>query len=334
MKYFLQREGREYGPYSLEDLKRYKAENRIGPNDMVRREDSQQWEPWRQVLDAPTQPATPSFTPPPAGGGFGAPQQPSGFGGQPPFGGSQPSSFGQQPSQGGFSNQPQFTPQTPEQGFGYGGGSQGGFGGSSQPGGFGGGYGNSPAPQQDPYGGGYGQPGGFGQPGGYGQPGGFGQQPGAVGPMPPDMQWWMVLVLSLVTCGIFGLYWIFKQAGFVQRIDPNSNAKKLYIIGLVLNFGGSFLGGLITGFAVASRNEGLIGLSFIGNIISLVGTVCLIMGHFSMRKSIHEYYTNVEPMGINLMDTMGGVMTFFFNTLFFQYHFFNIATRKKALGHQ
>ena len=39
MKFFLQRDGRTYGPYSYDDLKRYQSENRIGPTDQVRRED-------------------------------------------------------------------------------------------------------------------------------------------------------------------------------------------------------------------------------------------------------------------------------------------------------
>jgi len=58
------------------------------------------------------------------------------------------------------------------------------------------------------------------------------------------------------------------------------------------------------------------------------------LGMFEMRTSIHNYYTTVEPMGINLMDTAGAVLTFFFGVYFFQYHFANIAMRKKAMGHQ
>ena len=129
MKYFLQRDGRTYGPYSYDDLKRYQAENRIGPSDQVRREDSQQWEPWQQVLNpaaavapapAPTDPMPPvqpqsgfggGYTPPapqPAQPAFGQPPQ-QGFG-------SQPSAFG-----GGGFGQPPSTPAPyqppPDQGF-------------------------------------------------------------------------------------------------------------------------------------------------------------------------------------------------------------------------
>jgi hypothetical protein len=52
-----------------------------------------------------------------------------------------------------------------------------------------------------------------------------------------------------------------------------------------------------------------------------------------MRTAVHNYYTMVEPMGINLMDTGGALLTFFFGELFIQYHFANIAKQKKAMGH-
>ena len=62
-------------------------------------------------------------------------------------------------------------------------------------------------------------------------------------------------------------------------------------------------------------------------LLILASYVCIVMANFSMRKSIHNYYTMVEPMGINLMDTTGALLTFFFPIYFFQYHFTAIAER-------
>lgn len=343
MKYFLQRDGRTYGPYSYDDLKRYQAENRIGPNDLVRKEDSQQWEPWQQVLNpapvvpapAPVEPAMPQIQPQqPAfgGGGFGQapaqPQQPAFGQGPAPFGQSTPPAFGgggfgQPPADPGFGGFGQPAPQQPQASDVAAGGAA--FGAFGAAGGFGG-------PPQ-------GQPGGFGGPpqGGFGgQPmsphGGFGGG-GAVGPMPPDMQWWMVLLIGMFTCGLFLIFWIYKQAQFVKKIDPSTDAPKfymyaliLYITGYAVIFGGAILGG-VTG------SEVFMILPLLGQLVTLGGVVCLILAAFKMRASIHNYYTMVEPMGINLMDTTGAVLTFFFSVYFFQYHFANIATRKKAMGH-
>lgn len=327
MKYFLQRDGRTYGPYSFDDLKRYQAENRIGPNDMIRRDDSQQWEPWQQVLNAGAAPAAPTFTPPapaaPQGGGFGAPAA------TPPAGGAPQSGFGSAP-QGGF-GQPQ---------GGFGGDSGAGFGQQQPPAFGGGGFG---APQGDQSAGGFG--GGFGAPqgdqgfGGFGGgQAGFGGAPqpgfggGTVGPMPPDMQWWLVLIIGMV-CGLFQLFWIYKQVTFVKKIDPNCQAPRFYVMGFGLVIGGyvlSILGAVMAG--VLGSDIAMI-LPMLGMLVLLGGFICIVLANFKMRESIHNYYTMVEPMGINLMDTTGAVLTFFFAVFYFQYHFANIAAQKKAMGH-
>jgi GYF domain 2 len=252
VKYFLGRDGQSFGPYTIDELRRYQTENRLGPNDVLRREDGQNWEPWQQVLNAPAAPtpaAQPQYHQPqaPAWGGM-APQQP------------------QQAAYGGFSQPPQGA--------------------------------------------------------------------GAVGPMPPDMQWYIVFLITMV-CSIFGLYWIFRQVSFVQTIDPQCKAKRNYILGLILAIGGYAFAALL--LIVASTNSHLEEAAYaapLGFLAALAGVVFLIMGHFQMRKSIHTYYTTVEPMGIDLMTTEGAILTFFFNMYYFQYHFANIAARKKAMGHQ
>lgn len=325
MKYFLQRDGRTFGPYSFDDLKRYQSENRIGPTDLIRKEDSQQWEPWQQVLNPPAAPAAapvmpplppsqPSFggggfTPPagPAPGGFGHPPQqgfgeaPGGFGTNPPQGGG----FGQAPASAGFGGAGFGQPQPPAGAGGF--GSYGTMGSGGAP--FGGGGFGTVAPSQGAYAG------------------------SAVGPMPPDMQWWLVLIIGMFTCGLFLVFWIWKQASFVKRIDPSTDAPKFYLYALVLYVGGYvlMLGGAL--LAAAMGSDIAMVLPMIGQLILLGGVVCLIVAAFKMRAAIHNYYTMVEPMGINLMDTTGAVLTFFFSPYFFQYHFANIAARKKAMGH-
>jgi hypothetical protein len=52
-----------------------------------------------------------------------------------------------------------------------------------------------------------------------------------------------------------------------------------------------------------------------------------------MRSSIEDHYNTVEPINLSL----SGVMTFFFGAVYFQYHFNQINSSKKAsalgLGH-
>ena len=54
----------------------------------------------------------------------------------------------------------------------------------------------------------------------------------------------------------------------------------------------------------------------------------MLVGRFSLRSSLEEYYTSVEPMGL----TLSGVMTFFFGDIYFQYHLNEIMRKKRALS--
>jgi len=47
---------------------------------------------------------------------------------------------------------------------------------------------------------------------------------------------------------------------------------------------------------------------------------------FKMRTSMESYYNSVEPIGLKL----SGVMTFFFNVLYFQHHFSRISRWKQT----
>ncbi len=152
----------------------------------------------------------------------------------------------------------------------------------------------------------------------------YAPRPSAAGPMPPNLHWAVVLLLSCIT-GVFGLIWIFIQASFVKKIDPASTARKLYgiamlslPIALVVFFvlalaGGAVSRGVLVGPALL--------VLFAGYGVAIA---CIVAGHFSMRRSIQNYYNTIEPIGLRL----DGVMTFFFNTLYFQYHFSRIANWK------
>jgi len=50
MKYYIQRELNEYGPYTLADLQRYVAQGSILPTDLTRSEGMTEWTPVSQVI--------------------------------------------------------------------------------------------------------------------------------------------------------------------------------------------------------------------------------------------------------------------------------------------
>lgn len=134
------------------------------------------------------------------------------------------------------------------------------------------------------------------------------------GPMPPSMHWALVLVLSLVTCGIFGIAWMFIQAGFVKKIDPQSKAMQMFLAYIAI----ALLAGVFLRGSLAA-------LTFLP-LIHLAAMVIFWIGAFGMRKSLVTYYNSVENCGLQL----GPIMTFFFSVLYFQYHLARIANWKRT----
>jgi uncharacterized protein DUF4339 len=125
-------------------------------------------------------------------------------------------------------------------------------------------------------------------------------------PTPPSLHWALVLLFGVLTCGIFAIVWMFIQAAWVRRIDPTCKALFVLAAGIplqvILNIGSELAG-------VGDRKELLNGLAV------LIGFVTTQWSYFWMRSAIEDRFD---------MD-LSGVMTFFFNVLYLQYHMTRIA---------
>ncbi|MBI3096714.1 MAG: hypothetical protein HYY93_00480 [Planctomycetes bacterium] len=145
----------------------------------------------------------------------------------------------------------------------------------------------------------------------------------ADGPVPPDMNWFVVMILSWVTCGLGAIVWMFKQALFVKRIDPSSHAVMMLIFAIL----GMAAQVALAVVGMASGSEDVMaGMNALMALLNLVIAVFLLVAIFGMRGSLNRYYNTVEPIGLDL----GGVMTFFFSILYFQYHLSRIAAMKRT----
>jgi hypothetical protein len=144
----------------------------------------------------------------------------------------------------------------------------------------------------------------------FAQPGGF---------VPPSLHWALVLVIGMVTCGIFPLVWLFIQSSFIKKIRPASNVTMLYILGFVMGVVG--YGALM----ISAMQQSQIGMA-LSSLLYLGSIVTWIIAVFKARSLLVEYYNTVEPINLRL----SGVMTFFFNILYFQYHFTRIAEWKRT----
>jgi hypothetical protein len=140
---------------------------------------------------------------------------------------------------------------------------------------------------------------------------------GPIRPDPPNLHWGLVLLFGVLTCGLFNTAWNLVQAAWMKTVAPQSRAL-YYYIGSVCTLAFIFLDSLQAGFAHSKgSSEGL---------LNLVYLILLLIGRFSLRSSLEEYYNSVEPAGLRL----SGVMTFFFGDIYFQYHLNQIMLRKRA----
>src|SRR5262249_48818195 len=128
-------------------------------------------------------------------------------------------------------------------------------------------------------------------------------QPAPVGPIPSGLHWALVLILGIVTFGIFTIVWMFVEAAYAHKLRTNSKPLLFYGIGIPL----MLLAGVVTEVP---------DLKDFSALPQLAGLVLMIAGHFSLKNALEDYYNHVEPINLQL----SGGMTFFFNVIYFQYH--------------
>jgi hypothetical protein len=121
---------------------------------------------------------------------------------------------------------------------------------------------------------------------------------------PPALPWPLVLLLSILTLGLFEDAWLIWQSRWAKRVDPRSRATIFMVCGLLLF--------LIGGVLVEMSNfKGLAGwVEFGGLVLSQVG-------NFSVKGTMEKHY-NVA---------LSGLMTIFFTSIYFQYRFDRLAKK-------
>ena len=154
----------------------------------------------------------------------------------------------------------------------------------------------------------------------YGVPGAS-YAPAVGGEDPPNLSWGLLLLFGLLTCGVFTVIYDLIQAFWWKRIEPATRVVTFYLICYACYFVNVLLS---TGNMVAMRHGHRPNL--LGSLFSIAGFVLLLLARFTFRSELERHYNTVEPVGL----TLGGIMTFFFGGLYFQYHFNRINTIKQA----
>jgi hypothetical protein len=138
---------------------------------------------------------------------------------------------------------------------------------------------------------------------------------------PPNLNWALLLLFGLLTCGVFTVVYDLIQAFWWKRIQPATRVVTFYLICYACYFVNVLLSaGNVAGMRHGHRPN------LLASLFSIAGFVLLLVARFTFRGELERHYNTVEPVGL----TLGGIMTFFFGGLYFQYHFNRINTIKQA----
>jgi hypothetical protein len=143
-------------------------------------------------------------------------------------------------------------------------------------------------------------------------------------PDPPDLPWWLALIIGLFTGAAFFVVWDVVQSAWLRRAERRSISVFLYIAVAVVYllklpdtwhtvdhnmFGGPDVDAHVPG-------------------ISLIGFALLIAARFVFRSELLRHFNREEPLGTRL----NGLWTLLFGGLYFQYKFNRINEEKRRLG--
>ena len=126
-------------------------------------------------------------------------------------------------------------------------------------------------------------------------------------PDPLGLHWGIVLLLAVLTFGLFGWICSFLLAKWAHTIDPRNRAFLWLIAALAISIAA------VTGFL--STANGAEGLALVA-LFQLVAAVLFEVAVFELRRSILQYYANLD---IRL--SLSRVATFFFSVVYFQFKF-------------
>jgi hypothetical protein len=133
-------------------------------------------------------------------------------------------------------------------------------------------------------------------------------------PLPPNWHWSIVMILGAVTRGFFNMIWALIQANWARKLSGDN--KPLVLVAM-------YPAGMVAGIMMVVLYRPAAGL---GGLFIFAGLIIYLVGMFSIKAAMEEYYSTTEPIGLG----MSSAMTFFFSTVYIQYHINRMAKYKKT----
>ncbi|HEY4355662.1 MAG TPA: DUF4339 domain-containing protein [Acidobacteriaceae bacterium] len=148
--------------------------------------------------------------------------------------------------------------------------------------------------------------------------------PARLYPDPPDLPWWVALLLGVVTLGAFFVAWDIREAAWLRRVERRNLALVLYILAALL-----FLLDLpaTIGSVMHAAFDGPPVEAPFALALSLAGLLARLIARFVLRNDLCRHFNRDEGIGLKL----NWVFTLLFGGLYFQFHFNRINALKRAL---
>jgi GYF domain 2 len=140
-------------------------------------------------------------------------------------------------------------------------------------------------------------------------------------PLPPNLHWVLLLLLNLITRQFFNWIWAFVLANWARKLSGSNKPMVL-----VAMYPAGFMAAIFAGAVTAALGIGKDMALWFVILFVLGGAIAYLFGIFKIRDAMEEYYNSRE----NIALTLSGVMTFFFSSIYLQYHVNRIARWKKT----
>ncbi len=151
-------------------------------------------------------------------------------------------------------------------------------------------------------------------------------------PLPPNLHWALVLLLTVLTCGFFGMIWMLMQAWWLKQLRPGNRAIWLLSASFGVGYAGTLLISVVSPFldpAFQKSEMSAIPALILGGFLLLIAIAALVlyfMAVLAMRREMLDYFNSAE----NIQLRLNAAITLFVGMYYLQYHMSRIAIWKKT----
>lgn len=144
-------------------------------------------------------------------------------------------------------------------------------------------------------------------------------------PDPPDLPWWIALIIGILTGGLFFVIWDVVEAAWMRRVSERSVALGLYAVVAIL-----YVLRLPEAWHIVAYNAfngPPVVVTPLGHGLGFTGLGLAIAARFVFRNELLRHFNGPEPLGLRL----NAFWTLLFGGLYFQFHFNRINEHKRRL---